>query len=110
MKKCNGFWHNADFIGFRPDKLLFHLGNERRSEGSADGEFSWPRGLAVSTSGEIYVADTANHRIQSINAFGVLTKMFGKLGTGDGEFNQPTGKFNTTHKFEYNAVADWFQL
>lgn len=32
-----------------------------------------------------------NHRIQSFNQYGVVTKRFGKLGEREGEFNQPKG-------------------
>ena len=76
---------------YRPDKLLFHIGNAVRRTGSAEGELCWPRGLAVNSSGEIIIADTQNHRIQSFNQYGVVTKKLGKLGTREGEFNEPTG-------------------
>ena len=79
------------FLLPRPEKLLFHIGNGLRETGKAEGEFSWPRGLAVSSTGEIIIADTANHRVQTFNQYGVLVKAFGKLGSANGEFNNPTG-------------------
>ena len=34
------------------------------SEGGEPGQFSWPLGVAVDASGNVYVADNGNHRIQ----------------------------------------------
>ena len=38
--------------------------------GSAPGQFAYPRGVAVTNSGEVYVADTNNQRIQVLSALG----------------------------------------
>lgn len=71
----------------RPDKLLFNIG----VRGRADGDFVYPRGLAVNLDGDIIIADTGNHRIQIMTSFGVFKRKFGKKGTGKGEFDEPTG-------------------
>jgi DNA-binding beta-propeller fold protein YncE len=34
------------------------------SQGMGNGEFSMPQGIAVGSGGNIYVADTANNRVQ----------------------------------------------
>ena len=34
------------------------------TRGEEDGQFSFPMGLAIDGKGNIYVVDTANHRIQ----------------------------------------------
>ncbi|KAF6017876.1 hypothetical protein EB796_023815 [Bugula neritina] len=73
-----------------PDKLLFHIGNSVRKSGKGDAEFHCPKGLAVTSSGEIIVADSGNHRVQVFNQYGVLVKQFGKFGVTEGEFNTPT--------------------
>ena len=72
---------------FRADKLLFNIG----VRGRADGDFVYPRGLAVNLDGDIIIADTGNHRIQIMTSFGVYKRKFGKKGTGKGEFDEPTG-------------------
>ena len=72
--------------------------------GSADGtalvaQFSYPRGVAIDSTGNIYVADTANHTIRKITAGGVVTTVAGTAGVNgsvDGtgtnaRFNYPTG-------------------
>jgi DNA-binding beta-propeller fold protein YncE len=40
------------------------------SQGSANGQFNGPFGLAIGPAGNVYVADYANHRIQSFTSAG----------------------------------------
>ena len=72
------------------------------TEGYADGigtnaQFSFPAGIAVDAWGNIYVADTGNHRIRKISPNGVSTTLAGSTeGYADGigtnaRFNQPAG-------------------
>ena len=62
-----------------------------------DGAFWNPRGMAIDASGNIYVADSGNHRIQKFDSGGNFLKKWGKdggsgeAGGDDGEFNWPTG-------------------
>jgi DNA-binding beta-propeller fold protein YncE len=60
--------------------------------GSGDGQFDYPEGVAVATSGEIYVSD-GNHRIQKFDASGNFLMKFGSYGSGDGQLNWPYGIF-----------------
>lgn len=75
--------------------------------GSSDGQFYYPYGVAVDASGNVYVADTNNQRIQKFTGTGVSLGWWGKgnlttgwhaspsvetgqwSGNGDGEFNYP---------------------
>ncbi len=66
-------------------KLLWQIG----ACGSGEGQFQSPHGLAVDQRGDIWVADTGNHRIVEINADGKLLLNFGYYGTGTGQFLQP---------------------
>lgn len=60
--------------------------------------FSGPRGLALDSEGNLYVADTGNHVIRRINATGAVTTLAGtpgQSGSADGfttaaRFNAPT--------------------
>ena len=59
--------------------------------GSGPGELNDPRGVAVDAAGNIYVADTMNHRIQVFDAAGTPRLMIGSLGSDAGQFNEPRG-------------------
>jgi VCBS repeat-containing protein len=71
--------------------------------GSADGtgtaaQFHYPCGVAVDSSGNVYVADMENHNIRKITPAGVVSTFAGSgtSGYGDGtstaaQFNNPTG-------------------
>lgn len=48
-----------------------------------------PRALAVAPAGEVYVADTGNHRIMVYAADGTLRRAFGHLGDSAGELDLP---------------------
>jgi tripartite motif-containing protein 71 len=53
--------------------------------------FDKPSGLAVDSSGNVYVADRENHRIQKFTPDGVLITKWGGEGSGDGELYRPFG-------------------
>ena len=59
--------------------------------GTGDGEFNLPCGIAVDSNNNIYVSDTANHRIQKFDINGDFIRKWGVFGTGDGQFNKPKG-------------------
>jgi tripartite motif-containing protein 71 len=61
------------------------------SEGSGDGQFRNPRCAAVDLSGDVYVTDGNNNRVQKFSASGTYLLQWGTLGTGDGQFNSPWG-------------------
>jgi DNA-binding beta-propeller fold protein YncE len=51
--------------------------------------FNDPRGIAIDSSGYVYVADKENHRIQKFTSNGQFVTKWGSLGTEDGQFNEP---------------------
>ena len=59
--------------------------------GAAEGLFIKPAGLAVDQEGNLYVADSGNHRVQKFDPNGVFLAQVGGLGTGNGQFNEPWG-------------------
>ena len=50
-----------------------------------------PRGVAVDGSGNVYVADTDNHRVQKFDSDGNFLTKWGTQGKGDGQFFEPFG-------------------
>jgi DNA-binding beta-propeller fold protein YncE len=67
--------------------FLFEWGQS----GSGAGQFNSPSGIAVDSAGNVYVADTANHRIQKFDDQGTFLLKWGSAGSGAGQFNSPQG-------------------
>lgn len=59
--------------------------------GNGPGRFAEPRGLAADGRGNLYVADTKNHRIEVFGPGGEFLRQFGRKGSGEGELNEPCG-------------------
>ena len=87
---------NADFVPVSsgavagsspaPSVSLFEAG-----QGKENGQFNFPRGLAVDNAGNILVCDSGNGRIQKFSPAGVFLSVFGRTGQGPGEFREPGG-------------------
>jgi len=58
--------------------------------GNISGSFSAPRGVAARQTGELYVADTGNNRIQKFYN-DVYQFSWGSFGSANGQFNFPSG-------------------
>ena len=61
------------------------------SDGGGDGQFDTPAGIAVDSSGNVYVVDKYNHRIQKFTSDGQFITKWGSWGSGDGQFIFPSG-------------------
>ncbi|MFH1789189.1 MAG: lamin tail domain-containing protein, partial [Candidatus Altiarchaeota archaeon] len=59
--------------------------------GTSTGQFNHPQDVAVDSSGNIYVADTDNHRIQVFNSSKNYLKTLGSRGVEQSEFDYPSG-------------------
>jgi DNA-binding beta-propeller fold protein YncE len=47
--------------------------------------------VATDASGDVYVGDNHNHRIQKFSSTGTYISQWGSFGSGDGQFNSPAG-------------------
>ncbi len=61
------------------------------SYGTGDGQFNWPKGIAINESGFVYVVDQLNNRIQVFSENGYFIRKWGSSGTGNSQFNIPIG-------------------
>ena len=59
-------------------------------EGSGPLQFNLPSGIAISPiTGQVYIADTYNHRIQVLNPDLTFSHSFGSVGSANGQFQYP---------------------
>ncbi|MGA8746024.1 MAG: hypothetical protein WB507_09180, partial [Solirubrobacterales bacterium] len=59
------------------------------SEGSGNGQLRRPIGMAIDASGNLWVADRENDRIEEFNSKGEYLSQFGTKGSGNGQLNEP---------------------
>ncbi len=84
--------------------------------GTGNGQFNGPRGLTIDpVSGNLYVSEIGNNRVQEITTSGVFVSKFGSGGSGPGQFAQPmgvavasTGAIYVTD-FEHASVQEWMR-
>jgi sugar lactone lactonase YvrE len=89
---------------FYPVSVVTTLAGQAGVTGSSDGSgtaarFNHPAGVAVDTTGNVYVADTDNNEIREVTAAGVVSTLAGRAGnagSADGSgsaasFNGPSG-------------------
>ena len=80
-----------------PDEIGSTVGSETYvfvtkwgTYGSGDGQFLGPSGIAVDSTGNVYVTDNQNNRIQKFSSDGTFLAKWGTYGSGDGQFQFPT--------------------
>jgi len=87
-RAVDGSWQVL--AGLDPRTQKVNIG-ELEGMGDKPGEFNNPRGIAADAAGNLYVADTDNHRIQKYDVAADTWIALGKKGSGPGEFHSPSG-------------------
>lgn len=59
------------------------------SSGNGNGQLSYPIGVTVDPSGNVWVADQLNNRIEDFTSNGEFIAKFGSLGAGNGQLREP---------------------
>lgn len=90
-------WVRKDLVSGVPERTAGRSGDmspvhlmAQDSLGSADG-LSGPTGITVDQNGNVYVADTMNHRVLIFDAKGTLRQTIGSFGNEEGKFQEPRG-------------------
>ncbi|WP_395737381.1 hypothetical protein [Prosthecobacter sp.] len=60
------------------------------TSGKEDGQFDFPGGIAISKTGEVYVADQTNRRVQVFDREGKFLRKWGEYGVQPGQFGGNT--------------------
>jgi streptogramin lyase len=61
------------------------------SQGSGEGQFFDPEAIAVDQNGNVFVADSGNHRIEKFTSSGTFLLKWGSMGSAEGQFQTPDG-------------------
>lgn len=86
------FGVTGQFTGARPITTIeevFQEGIEQPAEQAPAGQYRQPRGIAVDSKGNVYVADFDNHRIQKLSPELEVLASWGEQGNLPGQFKQP---------------------
>ena len=83
------------------------LGTIGGETGGEFGRFSFPSFVTVDASGNVYVTDTLNARVQKFDPEGKFLTSFGQLGSNWGEFDKPKGVAVDSFGNLYVADSGW---
>ena len=96
-----------------PSKESYRFVRSWSGDGSNgnDGQLNLPHSLAIDRSGNIYVTDTGNDRVEKFSPDGSIVSKWGSEGTGNGQFVQlhdinvsPDGKFVYTVELSNHRI------
>lgn len=79
--------HQVQVLNKRTGALLFKFGKA----GSEPGQFFHPTNIALGPSGDVFVTDTSNFRVQRFTAEGKYLRAYGQVGDRPGSFARPKG-------------------
>ncbi|HWF19290.1 MAG TPA: hypothetical protein VG754_08480 [Verrucomicrobiae bacterium] len=97
---------NYTIRAITPSGAVSTLAGTAGTYGSADGTngnalFNWPKGLAVDSATNIYVADSLNHTIRKVTSAGAVTTLAGSAGV----WGSADGTNSNARFFEPDGIA-----
>jgi RHS repeat-associated protein len=72
-----------------PDSYMVKAA-EFGAAGTGNGQLSSPQGIATDGSGNVWVSDTGNNRVEKFSSTGTFIAAYGALGAGSGQLHSPT--------------------
>jgi tripartite motif-containing protein 71 len=88
---------NENNFGMRVNRIRLggageeELLSEFFQHGQGDGKSTWPFGVAVNASGDVFVSDEWTNTISVFDQDGKFKRKWGTTGSGDGELLRPAG-------------------
>ena len=71
--------------------MSYVFSSKWRTFGSEPGQLRYPFGIALDSSGNVFVSESGNGRIQKFTNTGIFTTKWGSRGSADGQFLVPHG-------------------
>jgi YD repeat-containing protein len=71
--------------------FMTQFGGKYGEPSSENGKFNAPAGIVADPSGNLWVADSGNNRVQEVSATGAYITKFGTVGSGIVQFKTPSG-------------------
>jgi hypothetical protein len=91
LGKCTG---GSSCDSANQKSIGFGCSNETctgRGPGSGNGQFNGAQDIAIDGSGNLYILDKFNKRVQVFGGDGTFMMKWGSAGIGDGQFTRPSG-------------------
>ena len=88
---CDPLMNHRQIQCFGLDGTFVRMWGNRCQSMAPPGQFMSCRGLAVSSTGEVFVADEVNHRVQVFALDGTFQRTLGGQGDAPGRFQRPNG-------------------
>ena len=71
-------------------------------------QFNSPVGIAVDSTGTLYVADTGNHRIRAVSSTGVVTTLVGLSNSGTSNGSPSQAQFNSPYSITVGTTGVFY--